>query len=143
LKCFKCKKYKHCFVQDNFLFDPSKKLNWAAQWFELFKFQNTCEVFCLYSLRIGSPLLFLILSPHYLEQILWCYFSCQLLSFLFKTQSFWCMYVQKPFTCIVPTLALWITWFKKNPKKTQCWCILPHVWVLTLQNIESFLVKCK
>jgi hypothetical protein len=69
-------------------------------------------------LRIGSPLLFPILSPsHYLEQILWCHFSCQLISFLFKTQGVWCMHVQKPFICIVPTLVLWITWFNKIPRR--------------------------
>ncbi len=101
-----------------FLFDPSKKLNCATQWIEVLKLQNTCEVFCLYSLRIGSPLLFPILSPsHYLEQILWCHFSCQLISFLFKTQGVWCMHVQKPFICIVPTLVLWITWFNKIPRR--------------------------
>jgi hypothetical protein len=68
-------------------------------------------------LRIGSPLLFPILSSLHLEQILWCHFSCQLISFFFKTQGFWCMHVQKPFTCIVLALTLWIAWFNKIPRR--------------------------
>lgn len=66
----------------DFLFDPCKRLNCATQWFEVLKLWNTCEVFCLYSLRIGSPLLFPILFPsHYLEQIF-------LMSFLMSTHIF-------------------------------------------------------
>jgi hypothetical protein len=37
--------------------------------------------------------------------------------FPLQNTRFWCMHVQKPFICIVPTLALWITWFNKIPRR--------------------------
>jgi hypothetical protein len=93
-------------------------------------------------LRIRSPLLFLILSPfHYLEQILWCHFSCQLISFLFKTQGFGvCTF--KNHSLVLFLLKLCGLHDSTKSQENPMLMYFTSCVSFTLQNIESFLVKC-
>jgi len=65
-------------------------------------------------------------------------FSCQLIFLFFKMQGFWCMHVQKPFTCIVPTFALFLLHDSTKSQEDGILMYLNSCVSFTLQNIKSF-----
>jgi hypothetical protein len=66
------------------------------------------------------------------------YFSCQLISLFFKKQGFWCMHAKEPFTCIVPTFAVFLLHDSTKSQEDRILMYLTSCVNFTLQNIESF-----